>query len=202
MPRRKQGKTAEPNTRTNGIDVLKDFAPGFWEKLESDKEIKPLLKDKFTAHLQQHESGSIKDHVEIFFRGNQQEGSPVTLTSDELLGSVRERDRTIDRIWEVTKIEKKSQVEDMVDDWVSLNPITLKKEIESWPNLDETPICDYLMWSYRNANNPKDPFFKIIIEDLPCRLGLPTFGKAHYALGHLLPKTKKVTKPTAFDGEL
>ena len=178
---------------------MKRAYPDFWEKVQNDPALKKGMRKKFVRHLSRYKRGDLKRYVEAFFRANKLKGPAIALESDEVLGCVRAKRNFITRLAACAGVSKR-KMQRTLDHWVSMDPALIQEEIEGV--VGEAPIHSFMMWSYRNDMDTFDPFNGIIVHDLPCRLGLSSFGLEHYAFGHMLPVNKKARQPTAFDGGL
>ncbi|MCU0786225.1 MAG: hypothetical protein MUF81_19695 [Verrucomicrobia bacterium] len=186
----------------DGLEEFKRKHPEFWAKLEKDKALTRGLKKKFAKHLATHKKGDISEHAVSFFRANKLKGAAILLNRDEVLGSVRAKTALVARLRVCAKISRIKTLRHLAD-WVGFDVNKLQSEIENL--LGDALIGQFVMWSYRNERDAYDPFSGVVVRDLPCRLGLPSFPKEdHYAFGHMMPdsKARRVRTPTAFDGEL
>jgi hypothetical protein len=173
--------------------------PDYWRKLQSDSSLTPDDKRKFGKHLGAHLKGTLEDHAALFFNSHKLIGRTVLLTLGEVIGSVHAKSALIRRLCECCGLTIK-HAQRKIGHWVSLDFKDLQSEIKDV--LGEETITLHLMWSYRNDKKPRDPFFEIEIRDLPCRLGLRSFGSDHYAFGHKLSAGEKAYIPTSFDAGL
>ena len=187
--------------KNKGVSEFKTAYPDYWNKLHSDPSLSPKQKREFIKHLWKFSKGTLESHATSFFDSHKLIGPLVTLIKGEALGVVRAKSAMIRRLCECCGLTRRQALRKL-GHWIVLDFRDLQSEIKDI--LGDEPITLYLiMWSYRNNNDPRDPFFGIVKEDLSCQLGLPSFGKEdHYTFGHVLPAGEKAFMPTAFDGGL
>lgn len=189
--------------RTNdGIKEFKKQFPEFWEKFEADTELAPLKKRQFKQYLKAFKGGDLRKYARAFCRQhkNQRCGQRVAI-SGATLGHVRKKSGLVNRIYAVTKW-KTDRINDFLRDWELIDDPRNISDL--FTTFGEATITEHTMWSYLNDADTNDPFFGVDHQDLPCRLGLPSFmdGSEHYAFGHLLPHNIKAKKPSCFDSDL
>jgi hypothetical protein len=136
-------------------------------------------------------------HAECFFRANKLLGPAEPLSTDEVLGTVRSRTALLERLMACAGLTR-SNAAALLSNWVLFDSSDLQDEVQTL--LGDAKVSQYMTWSYRNAKDQYDPFNGVDLQDLPCRLGLPSMGADHYAFGHMLPAASAPRKPTAFDG--
>lgn len=187
-----------------GIEHYARAFPVQHKHFDDDTNLESADRSRFISHWNGFTPGDIEDHARKFFHDitNQQLGPEQSISPGEMLGHVRSLKALARRLSEIPALSLDyPQAERLVRDLTSLDAAGLRSRLRALFRAGETLSC-VLMWSFRNPRNTSDAFDGTRIEDLPCRLGLPTFGREeHVALAHERGGRDYVT-PTAFDAGL
>lgn len=185
--------------KPNGVKLFKERNPEFLDKLTADKELLKNKKQEFIKHLKGYKSGCINGHALGFTRQNLYLGRLIKMGNDEMVGSVRAKDKFVEQVVSGLGIQSK-YARAKLRGWVLLSSDELQAEFDG--QLADSPVSRWMMWSYRNPNDSLNAFNGIDTKDLSCRLGLPNPTQEKIAFGHMLPVGHEAHAPTAFDSEL
>lgn len=171
---------------------------------KQDSQLSNAEKSRFVKHLASYTSGPYMDYVNGFLHdaANQQIGSEAKLLNNEIAGTVRSLSAFASRFTQRDILDHDPlNAEVLIRDLSLLPSSHLIASLNAlFPSAATTARS--LMWSYRNTD-PADPFAGIEINDLPCRLALPSYAASeHVAFGHYVSAENRPCVPTFFDAGL
>lgn len=172
------------------------------DNIDKDDALTAQQKQAFKEALSNcDDTESLAGCADKFFRANKQIGPDVVFPRDkELLGRVHSYRAFVHRLMREASLSK----EDVDDLLASLKGLAIANRLLEIRNTLGSLLMDaYLIWAFRNTQNPGNPFDGHVLPDLPCRLGLDTSSddaeERYVAWGLSVPDDASVTKPTAFD---
>jgi len=183
------------------IQFQAEYAAEF-DNIDKDTALTAAHKEAFREALSDcDDTESVMECTTRFFRANKQVGSPVVfLRNEEVFGRIYSYTALVRRVMREARLSKED-VDDLLASLKSLGKADRLLEIKH--ALGPLLMSPYLVWAFRNSENPADPFAGHVIVDLPCRLGLDTSSddadQRYVAWGLLVPDDILVSTPTAFD---
>lgn len=182
----------------NGLKKFDAEFPGQRAKIESDANIPTSVQHAFITYLENWNGvGNIGDYAEEFFRRYQQLGPDANFATTECAGHVRKKIAVLSHLHGYFGLPTR-EAEALLGDWIAMPESRRLTEVRAV--LGSEPISPYVMWSFRNPRNKKDPLKSVALSLLPCRLGL-TMDEPHLHLFFAYPLSPPVTAriPTALD---
>ena len=185
----------------DGYELFKKEFPLAFDKIKSDLAITDEVKSVFFEYMKMFKGLDVDDlanYADDFFKQHKLKGKKVSLESNEVLGRVIDKIR-LQLLLRNTGKDSIAWLDNLLADNIDLSQEEILQDIRDY--LGDIELNRFLLWAYRNEENPSDPFFRIELKMLPCLLGLPSAEKpsAHYAWGIKLPVEVPVHLPTAFD---
>lgn len=182
----------------SGEVKFKNNFPEEYDKLQRDNCLSVKEKENF---YNDYDSclgdDSPLDCATSYFRGHQCIGCDIALLPSEVLGRFVTKVRFIDFLGSNRGYGAKS-----VNRILSLiRSLPKHKRIERLrKHFRRFDMGQYLLWAYRNAAEPSDPFSGLDAAYMPCRLGLDAnAGDIYVAWGIGQLRSSQVSGPTAFD---
>jgi hypothetical protein len=176
--------------------------PVEYDNIDKDDALTSAHRETFKGALSTcDDTESMEQCADKFFQANKQLGPSVVFPRDEeLLG----------RIYSYTAFVRQLMRQASLSETDALNLLASMKALTKEERLDEIKstfgsvlMSAYLIWAFRNTQNPGNPFDGHRLADLPCGMGLDTSSvgaeERYVAWGISVPDDALVTSPTAFD---